>query len=145
MNDVGVAVVFRDEAKWGIGILIHRGVEAFVHPGHQPVQVGAHAGKQFPVRLCALPVPVLQADILCLVVDVNLAFHNHQVIRTHAQAGARQGFQQTGKVAAGIDDPLGAGLLQSAQQKLQFARHRRVLKLGEKRSVEISRNDLDGQ
>ena len=58
---------------------------------------------------------------------------------------ARQRFQQAGQVASGIDDPMDAALLQSANQALQLAGHGWILKLGKKRPVEIRRDDFDRQ
>ena len=93
----------------------------------------------------ASAVPILQPEILRLFVDVNLAFDHHEIIRAHAQMGARQRLQQTRKVATGIDHPPGPGLLQTTYQALQFLRHGRIFKLREKRPVEIRRDDLDRQ
>ena len=145
MNDVGVAVVFSDEAERRIGIFIHGRIEAFVYPGHQPRQVGADAGKQIRMSLCAGAVPVLPPDVLRFFVDINLAFHHHEIIRTHAEMRARQRLQQTGQIAPGIDHPLGAGCLELADQALQFVGHGRILKLGKKCSIEIGGNDFDRQ
>ena len=108
-------------------------------------QVFLDASKDRSMGVCAGSVPFFQANVARVLVDMNLAFHQHQVIGLDFNAGAAQGFHEAGHIASSVDHPFGSLLLQFRDELLKFQRDGRVLKLGKERPVEIGRKKLDGQ
>lgn len=58
--------------------------------------------------------------------SVDIAFNYHQVIRLDEQLGLGQGGQQAWQISSGVNDPLGALLLEVANKRLQFFGHGRL-------------------
>lgn len=113
--------------------------------GRQARNIGAHSLVEGRVVARAAVVPIRQTDIAVILMDVDLTFHEHQVVRPDAQAGPRHCLHQAGQVASGVDDPAGSLGLEILEQSLQGFGHRRVLEFGEDCAIEIRGYELNGQ
>src|SRR6266478_2932181 len=80
MDNVSIAIVARNQAKWGVRIFVNPSVEPGINPGDDFGQVLLDAGKDRSMGVCAGSVPFLEANVARVLVDMNLAFDQHQVI-----------------------------------------------------------------
>ena len=83
------------------------------------------------------PVPGQVLHKMGAVAPVDFALNGDRVIGLDGQTRPAHGFEQAGKIAAGVDDPFGAAGLQTRDEVLQLERDGRVFKLREERSIEI--------
>ena len=97
------------------------------------------------MRLSALIIPGIATQVLRLILQINLPFHNHQVIGPNAQSSPCDPFHDAGEIASCIDHPFGALLLKFGNEFLKIVRHGWILALGVQGSVKIGRDQFYGQ
>ena len=85
----------------------------------------------------AFVVPLSEADVLRILVKMDFALHEHEVIRLDGNVRAAKDFHEAGHVAAGVDGPDDAARLEFADEIEQMFGNGRVFKLGEQGSVEV--------
>src|SRR5438552_7086606 len=90
VDDLRVAVVAGDQAKRRVGVFVNAGMESGVDPGHNGWEVLLDAGEHLGVRAGTGRIPVIQSRIARIPVQMNLSFHQHQIIRFDSDAGPTQ-------------------------------------------------------
>src|SRR5260221_2607993 len=90
VNYVGITVVAGNQAEWRIGIFVDPGVKTAVNPIDNLWQILPNRLKKRGVSGCAPRIPLVQADVLRILMEVKLAFDEHQVVRLDADARSRQ-------------------------------------------------------
>jgi hypothetical protein len=102
--------------------------------------VGTDFLEEFRVELGATIVPIAHADVIAFLEFVDFALDHDDEVGANAQAGLGERFHEAGEIAAGVDDPAGAALLERADQSFEFLRHGGILKIRMERAVKIGRN-----
>jgi len=140
LDAVRLRVGIGQETERRPGVPVDLGGVVGFDPGGQTRDVGLHPGEEGGVIAGAAFVPVAERDIAGGGVLVDLPFDGDDVIGPDGQACPGDDLHEPGEIAAGVDDPWDAGVLELAQQFLQSQRHRRVLELGENCPIKIGRN-----
>jgi hypothetical protein len=89
------------------------------------------------VGLVAGLVPAGIGQVLRLVVAVDFAFDEDEVIGADGEVATAEAFHEGGHIASGIDDPGDSIGLELSDEELEVGWDGRVFEFGEERAVEV--------
>jgi hypothetical protein len=141
---VGVVVICGDEAEGGVSIFVEGGVIAGLDPIDELGEVFLDLLEECLVGLVAGLVPAGIGEVLGLLVFIDFAFDEDEVIGADGEVAAAEAFHEGGHIASGIDDPGDAMGLELSDELLEFVWDGWVFEFGEERPVEVGREELDG-
>jgi hypothetical protein len=141
---IGLVIIGGDEAEGGVSIFVEGGVIAGLDPIDELGEVLLDLLEEGLVGLVAGLVPVGIGQVLGLLVAIDFAFDEDEVIGADGQVAASEAFHEGGHIASGIDDPGDTVGLELSDESLELGGDGWVFEFGEERAVEVGGEQLDG-